>query len=134
MLIQRNLKWSVILQYTWKSLLYYLILSVTVYLLHDHFTVFHLHLPFSTITAMSTALAIFLGFKNNNAYDRWWEARIVWGLLVNYSRAWTREIITMIISSYEEEAAEVRTLQHRLVYRHIAFVPRCASYAQKIRL
>lgn len=121
MFVQRNLSLNVVLHYTWKSMLYYIVLSIVVYLLHDYFEIIHLHLPFNTITALSTALAIFLGFKNNNAYDRWWEARQIWGLLVNYSRAWTREVITMIIAP-PEELTEARELQQRMVYRHIAFV------------
>ncbi|PMD90525.1 hypothetical protein BWI97_23975 [Siphonobacter sp. BAB-5405] len=122
MFIDRNLGWKVIFHYTWKGLIYYTVLSVTVYLLHDYYNLFHLHLPFTTITAISTALSIFLGFKNNNAYDRWWEARQIWGLLVNYSRAWGREVLIMIIPEDPAEAAEVRELQHRMVYRHMAFV------------
>ena len=122
MLILRNLKWSVILQYTWKSMLYYLLLAVAVYLLHDYFALLWLALPFSAITALGTAVALFLGFKSSNAYDRWWEARQVWGLLVNLSRAWVRQVGTMIVPDAADRAAEVRQLQHRLVYRHIAFV------------
>jgi putative membrane protein len=112
-------------------MLYYLTLSVTVYLLHDYYNLFHLHLPFSTITALSTALAIFLGFKNNNAYDRWWEARKIWGLLVNLSRAWTRQIITMVIPLNEEDAAAAKELQQRMVYRHIAFVHALRVFLRK---
>ena len=111
-----------VLYYTWKNLLYYLLLSVGVYLLHDYWKVYELHLPFTTITAISTALAIFLGFKNNNAYERWWEARQVWGLLVNYSRAWTRQVITMVIAQQAHQGEQVREQQQRMVYRHIAFV------------
>ncbi len=111
-----------IFHYTWKSMLYYIILSVVVFLLHDHFQIMHLHLPFNTISALSTALAIFLGFKNNNAYDRWWEGRKIWGLLVNYSRAWTRQLINMILPTAPSEASEVKAFQKRMVYRHIAFV------------
>jgi putative membrane protein len=122
MIIARNLKWRVVLYYTWKNLLYYLLLSIAVYLLHDYLRVYELHLPFTTITALSTALAIFLGFKNNNAYERWWEARQIWGLLVNYSRAWTRQVITMILPQEADQADVVRELQQRIVYRHIAFV------------
>jgi len=123
MIINRNLSWSAILHYTWKSLLYYLLLSLLVVLLHEQYKVWPLHMPFNTITVLSTAIAIFLGFKNNNAYDRWWEARQIWGLLVNDSRAWAREVITMIIprESYGEEA-EVRRLQKQLIDRHIGFV------------
>ncbi|WP_439651044.1 bestrophin family protein [Pontibacter qinzhouensis] len=106
-------------------MLYYIILSIVVYLLHDYFEVMHLHLPFDTISALSTALAIFLGFKNNNAYDRWWEARKIWGLLVNYSRAWTRQVVTMIIATDPtdpEEAKAVKEFQKQMIYRHMGFV------------
>ncbi|ALI99793.1 bestrophin family protein [Rufibacter tibetensis] len=122
MLVRRNLKWSVIAHYTWKSMLYYTLLAIAVFLLHDHFEVLKLHLPFSTITALSTALAIFLGFKNSNAYERWWEARQIWGQLVNSSRAWSRQVVTMIIPEESHEAQMVKELQERLVYRHMAFV------------
>ncbi|RNI25718.1 bestrophin family protein [Rufibacter latericius] len=122
MILDRNLKWEVIVHYTWKSMLYYLLLSVVVYLLHDYFEVLQLHLPFSTLTALSTALAIFLGFKNSNAYERWWEARQIWGQLVNSSRSWARQVLTMIIPTDEQDAELVRKLQHRMVYRHLAFV------------
>ncbi|MFD2065973.1 bestrophin family protein [Pontibacter silvestris] len=131
MITRRNLKWRLVVHYTWKSMLYYMLLSIAVYLLHDYFELLHLHLPFNTITALSTALAIFLGFKNNNAYDRWWEGRKIWGLLVNYSRAWTREVITMIMSEDIDQVTEVTQLQHRMVYRHIAFVHALRVFLRK---
>jgi putative membrane protein len=121
MILDRNLKWRVILHYTWKNLLYYLLLALTVYLLHEEWKL-PLHLPFNTITALSTALAIFLGFKNNNAYDRWWEARQIWGLLVNLSRAWARQVSILLIVPSDLRADSARALQKQLVYRHIAFV------------
>ncbi|TGS30891.1 hypothetical protein EN823_15410, partial [bacterium M00.F.Ca.ET.180.01.1.1] len=31
---------------------------------------------------LGVALSIYLGFRNNAAYDRWWEARKLWGQLV----------------------------------------------------
>jgi putative membrane protein len=37
---------------------------------------------------------IITGFKSNQAYDRWWEARIVWGSIVNESRTLVRQMIT----------------------------------------
>ncbi|GAA4420205.1 bestrophin family ion channel [Nibrella viscosa] len=131
MLVRRNLSLSVIFHYTWKSMTYYLLLAITVYLLHDYFGVWSLHMSFTTISALSTALAIFLGFKTSNAYERWWEARKIWGLLVNYSRAWTREVITMIIPATPPDAPAVKELQYRLVYRHIAFVHALRVFLRK---
>ncbi len=69
--------------------------------------------PFGAIAALSGALAIFLGFRNSSAYDRWWEARKIWGGLVNDSRSWARQCVAWC-GSHE--------LARELVHRHLAFV------------
>lgn len=61
-------------------MLYFLVLSVSVYILHVEFGYNKLNIPFTTIAALSTALAIFLGLKNNSAYERWREARRILGI------------------------------------------------------
>ncbi|MBT1686251.1 bestrophin family protein [Dawidia soli] len=120
MILRRNLKWSLILFYTWKGVLYYLVLAVLVYWIHHQGV--HLAIPFYTITAFGTALAIFLGFKNNSAYDRWWEARRLWGSLVNYSRAWTRQVITFLNDPDATSPDEIVAFKEKLLHRHIAYV------------
>lgn len=120
MIVSRNLRWKHIIHYTWRSMLYFFLLSVVVYLLHKVFDLEKISLPFNAVATLSTALAIYLGFKNNNAYDRWWEARKIWGLLVNYSRAWAREILSLPIA--DDQPEELRLWQKKLIYRHIAFV------------
>lgn len=131
MLVSRDLKWKLILFYTWKDLFYYTLLAVAVFLLHDHYQLLNLSIPFNAISALSTALAIFLGFKNNNAYDRWWEARKIWGLLVNYSRVWEREVKIFIDNNDKDKVAELKALQKKLVYRHIAFVNALRVFLRK---
>ena len=131
MIVRRNLKFNVILFYTWKQLLYYLLLSTTIVVLHDYYEIVFFDIPSYTIAALGTALAIFLGFKNDHAYGRWWEARKIWGLMVNYSRAWTRQVITMIIPTSADEEREIKTLQKILVYRHIAFVKSLRVFLRK---
>src|SRR5262245_50665407 len=39
--------------------------------------------PTLPLAMMGAALSLFLVFRNNSAYDRWWEARMLWGSLVN---------------------------------------------------
>jgi putative membrane protein len=46
-------------------------------------------------TLVGVALALFLGFRNSSAYDRWWEGRKLWGALVNTMRTLTRQALTM---------------------------------------
>ena len=46
------------------------------------------------LTLFGTALALFIGFCVNAAYARWWEARGLWGLMINASRNVAREAIS----------------------------------------
>ena len=64
-------------------------------------------LPF---TLVGLALSIFLGFRNNAAYDRWWEARKLWGGIVNNTRTFARQA-----DLYLEDPDRVRTLVRRTI-------------------
>lgn len=89
---------------------------------------FHSSLTVLPFQLVGVALSIFIGFRNNAAYDRWWEGRKLWGSLINTSRSITRQMLTMISEVPDgrtlstEERAEIRTLQSELVRRVIAFV------------
>jgi putative membrane protein len=65
-------------------------------------------------TVLGTATAFFIGFVNNESYRRWWEARMVWGALVNDSRTWARSICAYL----PRDGARARAF----VRRHIGFV------------
>jgi ion channel-forming bestrophin family protein len=122
MITSRNLRIGLILHYAWKDYLYYAVLSTTIVVLHDVLGAIVLDIPEYTIAALGVALAIFLGFKNNHAYDRWWEARKVWGLLVNYSRAWGRQVCTLVLARSPDEEEAVNACRLVLIRRHLAFV------------
>lgn len=49
------------------------------------------HLSATPFAVFGVALSLFLGFRNNAAYDRWWEARKLWGGLLTDSRSLARE-------------------------------------------
>ena len=121
MFVRRDIPWTWTFFYAWRSLAYFALVSTGVYLLRSTFKSFDLQIPFEPIVILGTALAIFLGFKNNEAYGRWWEARIIWGLGVNYSRAWARQVLTLFAAEPGEQD-ELRAMQRRLIRRHIAFI------------
>ncbi|WP_169391733.1 MULTISPECIES: bestrophin family protein [Psychrobacter] len=75
---------------------------------------------FSTapFTLLGIALSLFLGFRNNASYQRWWEARGLWGQLVFDSRSFTRQIMSFI----DDRSEEGRQAQKEMVYLNIAFV------------
>src|ERR1700730_19141948 len=60
-------------------------------------TIFKHKVPLNAtpFTLVGVALALFLGFRNSSAYDRWWEGRKLWGSLLNTARSLTREALTM---------------------------------------
>jgi len=114
------LKW--LFYYTWRSLLFLLVISSLAAGISKFLEKPSL-IPVEAAAIFSAALSIYLGFRSNNAYDRWWEARSIWGLLVNYSRAFTRQVLTFIESpdgSVPEE--EIEQVKLELIQRHIAFV------------
>lgn len=57
-------------------------------------------------TLFGIALAVFLGFRNNASYDRFWEGRKLWGALLNDTRSLARQAITL--PGYPQGAPEVR--------------------------
>lgn len=57
------------------------LLSVII-LLGDHFYVALPHISIAAMGIFGVALSLFLGFRNNAAYDRWWEARKLWGQMI----------------------------------------------------
>jgi len=70
--------------------------------------------PFSLV---GIALSIFLGFRNNACYDRWWEGRKLWGRLLAASRDLARQ--TMLLAERSDIAPDTRP---RLVHLNIVFV------------
>ena len=57
----------------------------------------------SVVSIMGITVSIFIGFRNTQAIGRWWEARQLWGAIVNHSRNWT-DILTSLLP--EEHLAE----------------------------
>lgn len=121
MLITDNIRLSRILKNTWKVDLVMIASSIIAYLSNRFLISHHFEIPVIIPTVLGTAIAFFIGFNNNQAYDRWWEARKVWGGLVNDSRSWARSILEYP-SGGDASEEELTVLKHRMIRRQIAFV------------
>ena len=78
----------------------------------------------TAIGLIATVVGIFIVFRFNEAYQRWWEARILWGALVNESRSFAREVVTLLTPERLPKLVSGRQaneFQTELVYRHLAF-------------
>lgn len=82
-------------------------------------------IPWQPIAVIGTAVAFYLSFKNNQAYDRLWEARKVWGAIVNSSRAWgsyVKGFVSNQFTSSDVQDSELYETRRKLIYRHIAWL------------
>lgn len=67
---------------------------------------YNLHINPAIFTLFGIALAIFLGFRNNVSYDRFWEGRKLWGALLNDSRSLARQSITLLNSKENKDESQ----------------------------
>lgn len=85
-------------------------------------TLFYYALPFSApalpVTLFGTVLGLFLGFRTNSAYQRWWEARTLWGAMINASRSLSRAIMAFV----PDDRASAASMKRLIVRRQIAYV------------
>jgi putative membrane protein len=134
MIVSRKISFGRAIQTLGNSLFSLAGWTVAVTALHYFYSESRLWISPLPFTVAGAVLSIFLAFRNNAVYDRYWEARSLWGRLVNYSRAFTRQLITYLRqgSAYRDGdgayvAVSPRVVQDRervireMAYRTIAF-------------
>jgi len=127
MYIKRNISFNVVWKFAWKNLLLFIIYgSAVTFLYHylDHIGI-KASIPFSPINTIGIAVAFYLGFKNNQSYDRFWEGRKIWGGIVNYSRTWGNQVLSYFTMKHSKPGvnqAEIAAYQKRIIYRHLAYI------------
>lgn len=124
MIVTKNLKFSTVIKWTGLYFLGLLVFMGAVALLY-YFGILKLDLPWLPVSVIGTAVAFYVGFKNNQAYDRMWEARKIWGGIVNDSRAWGMMVdshISNLFATNKKSEEEIRAIKKRLIYRHIGWL------------
>lgn len=82
-------------------------------------------IPWTPLALIGTAVAFVIGFQNNSAYGRIWEARKIWGGVINTSRTFGMFIQDMVTNEHAVTAISEVELQQEiktLTYRHIAWM------------
>lgn len=124
MIITKGISLGKMLKWTSPHIIWLLALMSSIAALY-HFEIIHFEIPWLPISVIGTAVAFFVGFKNNQAYDRMWEARKIWGGIVNDSRSWGMMVdgfVTNLFTEDEQSDAELQSIKKRLFYRHIAWL------------
>ena len=96
-----KIKWEVLIVAT---------LSTSIYFTSEYFV--DLSIPISIGVFLGSAIALLLSFKLSQSYDRWWEARKIWGAIVNDSRSF---VIQLKGFSNEQDKALIEKMANRQI-------------------
>ncbi|GAB2479558.1 hypothetical protein GCM10011375_17120 [Hymenobacter qilianensis] len=115
MYIKRYYSLWMTIRWSRKSLLYGLLYSAAIIIVYET-THIPFALPWQPISVIGIAVAFFLSFKNNSSYDRTWEARKIWGKIINDSRTFATAILTMPGQEISNEWKKTT------IHRHLAWL------------
>lgn len=125
MIVKRNFHPFKVWQYIKSQMIFVICSSFAVWAFAFATDTAFLAINFTPFGVLGGALAIFVAFKNNSAYGRWWEARTIWGGLVNSSREFARMVINFVdvqIRAQPDRREEMDDFKKVLIHRQIAFV------------
>jgi putative membrane protein len=94
--------------------------AAVVFLAYRYLELEFLRVPFLPIATVGTAVAFYVGFKNNSSYERFWEGRKIWGGIVNSSRTWANLVVNYVRPG--DDSDEANELRRVLIYRHLAWI------------
>ncbi len=123
MLLAKRIPLSYIFKKVKSDLVYVFIVGLVVNVFKYTFDNFLPEMPLNIPVFLGTAISILLSFKISQSYDRWWEARKIWGSIVNDSRSFVLQLQGFLL-------LDNPTLIKKMAYRQIAW---CYSLGQSLR-
>ena len=125
MYIKRIFPITSLLKWTRRHIFLFLLIATIPVALFDIVGLKWLHVPWLPLGVLGTAISFIISFKNNASYDRLWEARKIWGGIVNTSRSWAIMVKDFIDNTHAKKpltADHLLILKKELIYRHIAWL------------
>ncbi|HRH68541.1 MAG TPA: bestrophin family ion channel [Flavobacteriales bacterium] len=121
----RRFTFTEVIKWTRRDIYWYLFLSIVPTLFYVGLGWKWLTIPWVPIALVGTAVAFITGFKNNASYDRLWEARQIYGAIVNSSRAWGIMVMDFVSPKHAQGPVahdELHRIHARLIHRHLAWL------------
>ena len=128
MIVQANVPFFRLTKELWPIITLVTAYSVTISLVDHEFRLTNKMDGLATLPG--ALLGILLAFRTNACYNRWWEARILWGKIVNDSRSWVRQLLEFGMPSQPANTREVLPAVVRMAHRQIAW---CYTLARSLR-
>lgn len=125
MLVKKNISLIDIIHFSWFHMIWLPIWATLMATFYEFVEYEWMKIPWLPLSIMGTAVAFYIGFKNNSAYDRLWEARKIWGGIVNSSRMWGAMTKSFVTNQFLDQAIsdnQLNQVHKGLIYRHIAWL------------
>src|SRR5687767_11363487 len=104
MYVKRHLSIVHIYFFTWRLVLFSLITGSFALFVYSYLGWTWVAIPWLPVSLIGTAVAFYVGFKNNQAYDRSWEARKIWGGITNLSRSFASSVRAFVSNEFSDAA------------------------------
>jgi putative membrane protein len=124
MIVAAKAKLGTLARYVGRPLLYLFALDIAIAAAYVFLGWKWLALPDIPLSIFGGVIGVIAGFRNASTYARWWEARTIWGGVVNHSRSFARQVLSLIDDPGAGWAAgrEVEETKRRLVLMQIGYV------------
>jgi len=103
MYVKKNFGIKAIIRFTGFHIIWLSAWAIAITLLYEYTQWYWFTIPWLPLSVIGTAVAFYIGFKSNNAYDRLWEARKIWGAIVNSSRSWGAGVRAYVSNEFTGE-------------------------------
>ncbi len=125
MIVKKNIDLIGIINFSWFHMIWLTLWATLMAIVYKFFYFEWMRIPWLPLSIVGTAVAFYIGFKNNSAYDRLWEARKIWGAIVNSSRMLGASVKGFVGNQFREQPLTneaLKKIHTELIYRHIAWL------------
>ncbi len=140
MLLNRRISILYFIKTIWADILILATFAIVIGILDQYGFFSIITIPLGVTTVFGTAVALLLAFRTNQSYERWWEARIIWGAIVNDSRTLIRQTLSFNNKSSQDYENEIKKVAQRQIIwcyalgeaiRKIPFSKKVKNYLDK---
>jgi len=127
MLLKKRIPFKFLISQVKSELIFVTLYSVILGVAHRYFGL-ETTIPMAVPSILGGAISLIIAFRLKQSYDRWWEARKIWGAIVNDSRTLIRNVITF--THLKQETLKDSKEDNIFVERQVAW---CYSLSQGLR-
>ena len=125
MIVKKNIDLIGIINFSWFHMVWLTLWATLMAVVYKFFFFEWMRIPWLPLSILGTAVAFYIGFKNNSAFDRLWEARKIWGAIVNSSRMLGTTLKAYVGNQFRDQPLTedaLRSIHREILYRHIAWL------------